>query len=102
MKVTLELDFEVEADYQPQERATPGFPGCDESITVTHVTLNGVDITEAVLASEEVLALLEGEAMAHYRDQHERREAVKDDAHDAMIEHGKRAHRALFGGMRMV
>jgi hypothetical protein len=97
MRVTLELDFEVEADYQPMEAATPGFPGCDESITVTQVTLNGVDVAEAVRADSETLALFEDEAMAYYRDQHERREAVKDDAHDAMIEHGKRAHFAIFG-----
>jgi len=39
-----ELEFEVEYDYQPAERNTYNYPGCDEEITITGVKLAGKDV----------------------------------------------------------
>ena len=51
----------VDFDYQPYEPADTGpeaqYPGCPESITIEHVTLNGMEITS--LLTEDQLDELE-------------------------------------------
>ncbi len=46
-------DLEVEYDFQPMERRTHNYPGCDASAMPECVKLNDIDITE--LLSEKVL-----------------------------------------------
>jgi len=42
--------FEVEYDYQPEEKAERGidaqYPGCGEELTIEEIKYNGVDFTE--------------------------------------------------------
>lgn len=45
----LQEDMVVEFDYQPSERQTWDHPGCDESIDITSVTINGVDVCELII-----------------------------------------------------
>lgn len=44
----LQENMVVEFDYQPAERQTLEYPGCDESIDITSVTINGVDVCELI------------------------------------------------------
>ena len=51
-----EFNLLVNYDYQPMERATREYPGCDESVTVESVILGdvdgGVDITEQLTTAQ--------------------------------------------------
>jgi len=42
------LEFNVEFDYQPREEATQFYPGCNESIDITGVTMQGVEVGEII------------------------------------------------------
>jgi len=42
------LEFDVEFDYQPKEAETLNYPGCNESIDITGVTMQGVEIGEII------------------------------------------------------
>jgi hypothetical protein len=40
------VEFEVEYDFQPEEKATRDYPGCGMEITPTCITCEGVDFSE--------------------------------------------------------
>jgi hypothetical protein len=40
------FQFEYEVDYQPAERQTLEYPGCDEYYEIYNITLNGIDASE--------------------------------------------------------
>ena len=42
------LVFDVEFDYQPMEEATQFYPGAKESIEITGVSMQGVEIGEII------------------------------------------------------
>ena len=42
------LLFDVEFDYQPKEAETLYYPGCNESVEVTCVKVQGVEIGEII------------------------------------------------------
>lgn len=42
------IDFQVEFDYQPKEAQTLTYPGCNESVEVTGVSMLGVEIGEII------------------------------------------------------
>jgi len=42
------IEFDVEFDYQPREEATQFYPGCNESIDITGVTMQGVQVGEII------------------------------------------------------
>ena len=46
-------DFEVWYDHQPKEHETLTYPGCDESVEITEVFLESVDVTEII--SENIM-----------------------------------------------
>jgi hypothetical protein len=40
------FDFEYKLHYQPAERQTLEYAGCDEEFEITNITLNGIDASE--------------------------------------------------------
>jgi hypothetical protein len=40
------FDFEYELNYQPAERQTLEYAGCDEEFEITNITLNGIDASK--------------------------------------------------------
>jgi len=58
---TPELEIDVWYDFQPPERATLEYPGCDASATITCIQYNGVDITEGVRKDAPLWDELENE-----------------------------------------
>ena len=42
------LVFDVEFDYQPKEAETLYYPGCNESIDITGVSMLGIEIGEII------------------------------------------------------
>jgi hypothetical protein len=46
-----EVDCIVEYDYQPAERMTAFYPGCDEKIEITDVILDGVTLSPRILSA---------------------------------------------------
>lgn len=42
------ITFDVEFDYQPREEATQFYPGAKESIEITGVSMQGVEIGEII------------------------------------------------------
>lgn len=42
------ITFDVEFDYQPREEATQYYPGAKESIDITGVSMQGVEIGEII------------------------------------------------------
>lgn len=52
MKTWHELEFDLEYDYQPEEEATRTYPGCDEAVYPTKLTLFGHDISHVLDAVE--------------------------------------------------
>lgn len=42
------ITFDVEFDYQPKEEATQYYPGAKESIEITGVSMQGVEIGEII------------------------------------------------------
>jgi hypothetical protein len=40
------FEFEYNYYYQPEERQTHDYPGCDEEFEITNITLNGIDASE--------------------------------------------------------
>jgi hypothetical protein len=46
-----EVDCIVEYDYQPKERMTAFYPGCDEKIEITDVILDGVVLSPRILSA---------------------------------------------------
>ena len=46
-----EVDCIVEYDYQPKERMTAFYPGCEEKIEITDVILDGVTLSPRILSA---------------------------------------------------
>ena len=46
-----EVEAIVEYDYQPEERQTYNYPGCDEAIDVCGVTIKGVTLSPEMQAA---------------------------------------------------
>ena len=46
-----EVEAIVEYDYQPKERQTYNYPGCDEAIDVCGVTIKGVTLSPEMQAA---------------------------------------------------
>ena len=42
------IDFYVEFDYQPKEAETLTYPGCNESIDITGVSMQGIEVGEII------------------------------------------------------
>ncbi len=40
----IELEIEVDYDYQPSEKATNTYPGCNSSVELNAVVVRGIDI----------------------------------------------------------
>lgn len=72
----------VEFDYQPAERQTWDYPGCAESIDITAITINGIDVFDLV-ESLRGLKKIEEAALEAYRES--RQEAADDAAIESMI-----------------
>jgi hypothetical protein len=59
------FEFEFDYNYQPEEKQTYDYPGCDESFEIFNVTLNGIDASELLESQidefeEEVINMLKG------------------------------------------
>ena len=70
MKTTiwLEVEFEVDFDYQPFERATLEYPGCDEGIEINEVKPVDLDRDIAFNTNE-----IREHCLEDYRDRHRSR-----------------------------
>jgi hypothetical protein len=68
MKLWHEGHFQVEYDYQPFEAPKGNYPGAEPQITITAVTWNGVDVTEAVVADPVTLDIFSDAALDHALD----------------------------------
>jgi hypothetical protein len=44
----IELEIEVDYDYQPSEQATNTYPGCESSVDLNAVYVGGIDILNAL------------------------------------------------------
>lgn len=51
------IDFYVEFDYQPKEAETLTYPGCNESIDITGVSMQGIEVGERSLTPTGLDAL---------------------------------------------
>ncbi len=44
----IELDVDIEFDYQPEEPQTRDYPGCEADVDITSVTFKGVELRDAL------------------------------------------------------
>jgi hypothetical protein len=49
----IELEIEVDYDYQPSEKASSTYPGCESSVELNAVFAGGIDILNSLTESEK-------------------------------------------------
>ena len=52
LNTEIELEVEVNYDYQPQEPSDGAYPGCDEEISINSVMLGETDILGRLIGDE--------------------------------------------------
>lgn len=77
----LQENMVVEFDYQPAERQTWEHPGCDESIDITSVTINGVDVCELITNLDGWSRVEELVIEAYHEAQQDERDDIEVDLH---------------------
>ena len=60
------ITFDVEFDFQPREEATQYYPGAKESIEITGVSMQGVEIGEII--NPYWLSRITEELMEHHNE----------------------------------